>query len=252
LSIIESTNKNVGVLLKEDISINDLIDRDLLEFQQFSTMLSKTVHDINNPLAVLVGQLSIVDILKEKGKLTPEKMDLILSKLKSSSETFIERLNHLREFYKIPLNDESFQNLDQVIKSTIYYLDKTAYNHDINLISNVPEDINLNIPSDKLFLVLKILITNSIEAIVAASKSGGDINISVVEEANSIRLDIEDSGPGLVCDISIAMGTGYTTKGHTHKGYGLAVVSKILDEHQISISYAKTKKTTFSLICSKK
>ena len=238
--------------MKKDITINDLIDRDLLEFQQFSTMLSKTVHDINNPLAVLIGQLSIVDILKEKDKLTPEKMDLILNKLRSSSQTFVERLNYLREFYKIPLNDENFQSLDQVIKSTLYYLEKTAYNNDINLISNIPEDIQLTVPSDKLFLVLKTLITNSIEAIAANSKNGGEINITATDEGDSVRLDIEDSGPGLVCELSMAMEMGYTTKSHNHKGYGLSIASKVLADHQMTISYNKTKKTTFSLSCLKK
>ncbi len=234
--------------MAKKITTKDLIENSLSEFQLFSNMLSKTVHDINNPLAVLIGQLSIVEILKEQDKLTPEKMDKILEKINSSTITFKERLDHLRSFYKIPVNDKDFQTINQVCYSVIYYLDKLAFQNDINISLSVNEELKTEVPSDKLFIVLKCLVQNSIETLINTSKQGGSINIIVKNSENGIELSVEDTGPGLVCELDMAKDLGYTTMPHPHKGHGLSIASSILEEYSSNLQYSREERTKFWMI----
>jgi signal transduction histidine kinase len=242
LELIKISN---GDKVPKEITTKDLIDNSLSEFQLFSNMLSKTVHDINNPLAVLIGQLSIVDILKEQDKLTPEKMDKILEKINSSTVTFKERLDHLRSFYKIPLNDKDYQSVNQVCYSVIYYLDKMAFQNDINISLSIDEEIKTAIPADKLFIVVKNLVQNSIETLISTSKQGGAVYITVKKNETGAELSVEDTGPGLVCDLDMAIELGYTTMPHPHKGHGLGVASFILEEYNSQLQYSAKDRTKF-------
>ncbi|MFT6630659.1 MAG: two-component system C4-dicarboxylate transport sensor histidine kinase DctB [Bacteriovoracaceae bacterium] len=238
--------------MTKNITEQDLINNSLNEYLRFSNMLSKTVHDINNPLAVFIGQLSIINLMRERDMLTPEKLDLILSKFASSSETFKDRLENLRGFYKVPINDASYQKLHQIMYSISYYFENEAYNNNINMSLDVGEDIELQIGADKLFIICKNLIQNSIESIVQNSKDGGNLQIKCEDLGQEVRVSIIDSGPGLVCPLEMALELGYTTRTKSNPGFGLAMVSELLKQNKLELTYKKEENCMFSIIYPKK
>lgn len=238
--------------MAKQITEQDLINSNLNEYLRFSNMLSKTVHDINNPLAVFIGQLSIIELMKERDMLTPEKLDQILSKLDSSSKTFKERLDHLRGFYKVPVNDENFQQLNQILTSVTYYFENETYLNGINMSLSVDEGLELKIGADKLFIITKNLIQNSIEAINQHNKDGGTIKIFCEDLGDSVKVSVSDSGPGLLCPLENACELGYTTKSENHPGFGLAMVREVLKQNKLELQYIKEENSIFSVIYPKK
>ena len=114
------------------------------DFQLIARMLSMSIHDMNNPLAVLVGQTSILEIMHQKGALTPEKIEKIVSKLKSSTESFQDRIQKLRGFYSIlNPNHTGFTQLSEVIASVQYLYSKLLSDKGISFELKVAHDYTI-------------------------------------------------------------------------------------------------------------
>ena len=84
-----------------ETSTKEMAQIELEELELITSMLSKSVHDINNPLSVIIGQVSIIETLQKMDKLTPDKLNRILEIFKSSTDKFQSRINGLRAFYKV-------------------------------------------------------------------------------------------------------------------------------------------------------
>lgn len=234
--------------MSSDKDIKRIIHHDLSEFERFSSMLSKTVHDVNNPLAVFIGQLSIIELLRERDNLTPEKFDKVLSKFKSSTETFKSRLELLRNFYKVPVNDPSFTKLEQILSCVTYYFENQAFKAGLTLTMHIDFDGEVDIDAKNLFLVVKNLVQNSLEALIEYNTGGGLVDIKCEIIQKTIKLTVSDDGPGLICPLDLACELGYTTKTMEHSGFGLSIISQILKERKLNLEYKKTDKTEFSVI----
>ncbi len=235
-------------------SIEDLIKHDLQEYEILSSMLSKTVHDINNPLALFVGQLSIMDVLIQRDQLTPEKLEKIINRFKSSSKTLSSRLEYLRNYYKILVDDPNFTQLRNVLDAVVYYYDNLAYKNRINLSHNLEDnsEVELDISSRELFIITKHLIQNSLESLVDSNKEGGgNIIIDCKLNDNSVTISVQDDGAGLIAPLEKAVEIGYSTK-EEHSGHGLSIVKYLLDSKNLKLIYEKNEKTSFSVSYPKK
>lgn len=91
----------------------------LKEYDLIANMLSKSIHDINNPFAVIIGQMSILEILLEKDQLEPEKLKKVIDKVKVGTEKMKQRMEELRSFYKITQNDPLFDKWQAIIKNVL-------------------------------------------------------------------------------------------------------------------------------------
>lgn len=73
-----------------------LLIQGLYELGDFNGGLA---HEINNPLAILLGQISIMKMMLEKGTLTSEKISQKLDKLEDATQRVIDLVENMR---KIP------------------------------------------------------------------------------------------------------------------------------------------------------
>ena len=92
------------------------------------------------------------------------------------------------------------------------------------------------------------LVINAVEAI---DGEGGSISIKLSNpEANSVKVEITDSGCGIAAqDISKVFEPYFSTK-DTGTGLGLAIVKKAVDDHggTISVTSKEGSGTTFTII----
>ena len=221
--------------MKKLIEEEQIIEHDLKELAKYSNMLSKTIHDMNNPLSVFTGQLSLIEMMYDKGKLTPEKMVNAIQKLKSSSEKFQDHINLLKAFYKVPLNNKDFNKLGNIIESSIYYFHSTLYKHHIEIDLKVDKHAGFPIPGPHLFLCLKHLLQNAIEAVMDHKEPLISIQAHRTNELLTIK--IKDNGEGLKTDFDTACRFGYSSKGDGFQGFGLSIVKALSVEHNFEIFY---------------
>lgn len=208
---------------------------ELEEYKLIATMLSKSVHDMNNPLSVIIGQLSIIEALEQAGKMTPEKFQKIMGIFKSSADRFRIRLDELRAFYKIVQDDNKFNNLSQVLCSVSYLFENECYVSEIHLQTELEEDLPIEFGRDKLFLIFKSLVKNSIESI--QKKDSGEKLITIKNfQDNPKIIMLEDTGTDFPGDL---ISNQHADSDADDKlGRGTAVVLTLCKELNIKINYS--------------
>lgn len=116
---------------------------------------------------------------------------------------------------------------------------------------NVPASVKINLPQNNFdvygdFYKLVVVITNLIQNSIDAMKLSGVINIISRELADSIVIEVKDSGPGIPREIlDKVFSTLYTTK-KDGSGLGLKMAKTIIESHGGTIS-VRNNPTTFSI-----
>lgn len=89
--------------------------------KNLEVVLSGFIHDLNNPIAVISGQSSIMKTLVEKNKITDEKVNNGSTKILTSTQKMGHIIQTLRNFYKPNAISDSHADLKLSI-DTIYHL----------------------------------------------------------------------------------------------------------------------------------
>jgi len=197
----------------------------------------RLAHEIKNPLTPI--QLSAERIQhKFKDKLSKEDSDI----LERSTNTIVNQVNALKimvnefaEYARPPKIQKDKIRIDSLIEEVIdlYEIDK---------IINIKKDKNIpNIYADqnKLRQVIINLLENSQDALKEINNP--KIKIIVKKKVNEVELVVEDNGSGIPDEIIGRIFEPYVTSKKTGTGLGLAVVHKIIDEHEGKIKIDRIK-----------
>lgn len=177
-----------------DKDFNKTVDLLLTEQENNSTMLSKTTHDLNNSLAVFLGQVSILELLNKKDSLGPEKISSIVEKLMKSVDKFKVKLDDLKSYYKVPLNDDEYNTFYQVLISLNYYFANQFYNKHIEFELDVDEKLKerkSTCETSQLLLALKLITQVAINHCEALEQS--KLVISLSDNAGKTLITLKDN-----------------------------------------------------------
>lgn len=189
---------------------------------------NKLLHEIKNPLTPI--RLSAERMRKR----FIEKHDNIEKIILNGTETIIEEVNALQhilsefsQFARLPKAKLEVNNINLIVKNC----GKIFYGHEnINFIYNFNENLP-DIPFDK--ILIRQALINIIKNAVEALNENGQIKIStgLIEEINHIFIKIKDDGPGISeDDIEMLFEPSFSKK-ENGNGLGLAIVEKIVFEH---------------------
>ena len=197
----------------------------------------RLAHEIKNPLTPI--QLSAERIQhKFKDKLNKEDSDI----LERSTKTIVNQVNALKimvnefaEYARPPKIQKDEIKIDSLIEEVIglYEIDK---------IINIKKDKNIPIiyaDQNKLRQVIINLLENSQDALKGIKKP--KIKIFIKRKVSQLELIIEDNGSGIPDEIIGRIFEPYVTSKKTGTGLGLAVVHKIIEEHEGTINIDRIK-----------
>ncbi len=203
----------------------------LVDAERYSTighMSAQLVHSIRNPITSIGG---IARLLAKKTD--DEKTLKFLNMMIMDSARIESTLDDLFNFVREETPEKNLTPLYPIIRKSImlFYgtMKKQSIAYQLNLDAPDPE---LFIDAKRIQQMLVHLIRNSVEAMV----SGGTLTVSCVAKEKDILISIEDSGAGIATtNIKRATDPFYTTKTYG-TGMGLALVEKIVAEHDGSFS----------------
>ena len=208
----------------------------------WSEVARRVAHEIKNPLTPI--QLS-AERLKRK----------YLSQISKDSETFtklveiivkqvgdIKRLiDEFSFFARLPEPKLRKTDLEEVCQQAIFLMgetdksvkihfqkDESAINHFVNGDDRLLHQCIVNI------------IKNALNALSTVDRNDKGIWISLSQEDNSLRLDIEDNGPGLPQDRIDSLTAPYFSLLPKGTGLGLAIVKKIIQDHKGSLIFGQS------------
>ncbi len=202
---------------------------------EFSAGMS---HEINNPLAVIIGKATILKSFVTKGLIAPE-YEIHFTKINEMCERISKIIKNLRAYARDGSNDpfdyfELNHFLSDIGELTRLKLDKKAINFKIQRNTKIEKIYGKEIPLSQ---VIINLINNSADAVETHSEKW--VELIITEDDAHIIFIVRDSGSGIPDNVQKKMMTPFYTTKTIGKGTGLGLsISKgIVEEHKGLLIY---------------
>ena len=190
-------------------------------------------HEIRNPLASISGSIQVLNdsLSKEEAHINRRLIEIILRE--------VSRLDHLvNDFLQFArpqrIEIEEFE-LNQLIMDTLYlFQNSQSWSEHLDIDTKIMSPLTIKSDPHQLKQVLWNVFLNASEAM----PKGGLISISAQKETDStsssesvesVRIKIEDNGPGLDPKIAKDIFQPFSTTKKDGSGLGLAIVKRLVE-----------------------
>lgn len=196
----------------------------------------KIAHEVKNPLTPI--KLS-AERLRKKHSEGAKDFDSVFDEC---SRTIVQEVDGLKrlldefsEFARMPRSTPVAQQLAPVIESVIH-LYAGAHKH-IEFVKDIMPDIpDVLIDREQIKRVFINLIVNAVEVM----QGKGTIRISAhLSSDETVRVEVADDGPGIAAEDMSRLFEPYFSRTKKGGGLGLAIVEKIIADHNGSIQVAQ-------------
>jgi len=223
-----------GALQGSVITFDDLTE--LLRAKKAETwqdVARKIAHEVKNPLTPI--KLSAERLRKKYLEKAPD-FDRVFDE---SSQTIIQQVDGLKglldefaEFARLPRPNPVPQRLEPVIDSVIQLY--AAAHREVRFAKDIPSDLpELPLDREQMKRVFINLFKNAVEVL----ESGGDIQVTArpTGKDGMVRIEVADNGPGISVEDVSRLFEPYFSRKKKGGGLGLAIVERIIADHNGSI-----------------
>jgi len=221
------------------LRLKESIDEKMDTENQNRELVSNISHDLKTPITAIKGYVEgIIDGVAD----TPEKMDRYIRTIYNKTNDMDRLINELTFYTGIDTNRIPYNfckiNIADYFGDCIEEvgLELEAKNIRLNYINLVsPETIIIADP-EQLKRVVNNIVGNSVKYI-DRSKELCEIDIRILDELDSVRIEIEDNGRGIAAkDIGQIFERFYRSDASRNSarggsGIGLSIVKKIVEDH---------------------
>lgn len=215
------------VLVHRDITKEFEVD------QMKSEFVSTVSHELRTPLASVLGFTELL-LYKE---LKPERQKKYLTTIYQEAKRLTALINDFLDVQRMEAGKQSYEkkyeDIIPIIKGVIDTNQVNSQDHTISLVNKASESIIL-CDKDKISQVFNNLISNAIKY----SPDGGNIVLTVFEEEEYLKVDIEDQGLGIPADAIPKLFQKFYRIDNSDRrkiggtGLGLAIVKEIIEAHE--------------------
>ncbi len=223
-------------------AITHAIERARLIYER-EDFLATLTHDLKNPL---IGANRVIELLAEEkiGSLNQEQINL-LSHIKNSNWTLLTLIGNLLEVYRFEKDLATLYlehtNLMQIVNDCMKEIAPIAFDRDIRMLKEGPEDSDACVlaDADLLTRVLRNLLDNALKY----TPTGGQVKVSLSSSPDHVMLKVSDTGPGIPEEdrehLFERFWRGRASRRHTPgTGLGLYLCQQIVTLHKGTISCA--------------
>lgn len=205
--------------------------------RQNRELISNITHDLKTPITSIRGYVEgIMDGVAD----TPEKMERYMKTIYNKANDLNRLINELTIYSgidsnRIPYNFHKL-NITEYFNDCVQGvgLDLESKNIKLNYTNTVDSDTYVIADPEQLKRVVDNIINNSVKYM---NKTDGEIDIRLLDEIDSIRVEIEDNGKGVSPkEIGRIFERFYRTDASRNSlqggsGIGLSIVKKIIEDH---------------------
>jgi len=240
----------VMALVFDDLTDKRRLQEQLIQSEKMSAigqLLAGVAHDLNNPLASVVG---FSDYLNETGAV-PEALREPLAVIQQEAERAANIVKNLLNFARRQEGERIVTGIRPILNRTLALLRSQLMAHRIETAMVVEPDLpEVEVDPNQLQQVFVNLLNNATQAI-AATGEAGHITITARHWLDGLAVLVSDDGPGISPEVRARIFEPFfTTKAEGHgTGLGLSICQGILREHggRITAEAAPGRGTTFSV-----
>ena len=200
-------------------------------------LVSNISHDLKTPITSIKGYVEgIMDGVAD----TPEKMDKYIKIIYNKANDMDRLINELTTYSGIDSNKIPYHfhvlNIADYFQDCVEEvgLDLEQKDIQLNYTNLAPADTCIVADPEQLKKVINNIISNSVKYM---GHDKGIIDIRILDEGESVRIEIEDNGKGIAAkDIGNIFERFYRTDSSRNSlqggsGIGLSIVKKIIEDH---------------------
>ena len=200
-------------------------------------LVSNISHDLKTPITSIKGYVEgIIDGVAD----TPEKMDKYIKTIYNKANDMDRLINELTTYSGIDSNKIPYHfhvlNIADYFQDCVEEvgLDLEQKDIQLNYTNLAPADTCIVADPEQLKKVINNIISNSVKYM---GHDKGIIDIRILDEGESVRIEIEDNGKGTAAkDIGNIFERFYRTDSSRNSlqggsGIGLSIVKKIIEDH---------------------
>ncbi|MBO5998356.1 MAG: HAMP domain-containing histidine kinase [Lachnospiraceae bacterium] len=219
------------------LRLKESADEKLFQEQQNRELISNISHDLKTPITTIKGY---VEGLLDGVANTPEKQEKYLRTVASKANDMDKLINELTLYSRID-SDRIPYNFQPVNVSGYFRdcveeigLDLEERGIILNFVNMIQPDTMIIADPEQLKRVVNNIVGNSVKYI---DKTPGRIEIRLLDEQDSVRVEIEDNGKGIAPrDLPNIFDRFYRTDSSRNSlqggsGIGLSIVKKIIEDH---------------------
>ncbi|MGH7548713.1 MAG: hybrid sensor histidine kinase/response regulator [Gemmatimonadales bacterium] len=232
LTAIPMAEPGSAVLVVEDQTERRRLQEQLIQSEKMSAigqLIAGVAHDLNNPLASVVG---FSDFLAEAGEVPPQLAEPI-QVIRQEAERAATIVKNLLSFARSQEGERKLQPIRSILESTLVLLRNQLMANKVEATLEVEPDLpGVEVNANQIKQVFVNLINNANQAI-ASDAASGRIWITAKRQRGDIAVSITDSGPGMTDEIAThVFEPFFTTKGEGEgTGLGLSICQGIVREH---------------------
>lgn len=233
------------IIIEETLNKQRIKNIQTIKLASLGEMSAGVAHEINNPLAIISGNLQLLLKEPQSGEKLTKKLDVMMK----ATERISKIVNGLKKFSRLNEQTERQpQLLFNIVQETLYVLEIKAQQNFVKL--EVINESKALILCNHLEIeqVVINLVNNSLDAVKQLHDKW--IQIKIFDNQNHVVLQVEDSGQGISPTIENKLfDPFFTTKSVGEgTGLGLSITKGILDDHKAEISLNKaTPYTCFEI-----
>jgi signal transduction histidine kinase len=238
-------NAQLYEALRQQIRENESLESQKIQADRLAVvgqMASSIIHDIRGPLAIIRGyaELAVAGTEStEKRQRFANTITAEVSRLHDMARDLQEYSDETSSVALIPTAIEPF------IESFLELIRPDFSERSIHIIHHLQYEGNLMMDAGRMKRAFHNISANAADAMA----SGGSFMVTSSQVGEHVHIELHDTGAGVPDDIQDRLFEPFVTSGKTHgTGLGLAVVNRIIHEHQAEITVAtSTTGTTFTI-----
>lgn len=196
-------------------------------------MASGLAHEINNPLAIIMGYNQIILDLSEKNTLAPEKALELSHRIEKTGSRIAKIIASLRAFARDGRNDPyANASVLEIVNQALDFCRSRFKSHKILLdVREIPAELSFECQRVQVSQMLLNLLNNSFDAVDGKTEKW--VRVEVLNHDNEISFVVTDSGKGIPEGIRANIMHPFFTTKMVGKGagLGLSVANGILQAH---------------------
>ncbi len=210
----------------------------------------RLAHELRNPLFPM--QITLENLQRAR-QLGPAQFQEVFAEGTATLKAELANLNSIvgrfSDFSKMPAPQFARVNVNETLRNAVRLFEpqftavgKPAITTEFFLTESLPE---IDADPDLLYRAFQNLVLNALDAMPA----GGSLILRTTDGADTVRIEVSDTGKGLTPEECSRLFTPYYTTKHQGTGLGLAIVQSVISDHHgtISVSSEEGRGATFRI-----
>lgn len=237
--MVDKLDESYRRLNQTNVTLRDKIDelkatRLELSQKQRLALIGETISKISHEIQNKIGGVSIWVQNLEQHAASDETVRMMLDEMKLALNGFMAMLMDFKRFYREPQLNQTEMDVAKLTRNVLHQFQSEVDAQNIQVVTHGLQS-SLIIQGDQ--EQLEKAIANVFINAIYFTQSGGKIEVTLQSDSQSVKLIIDDQGPGIESTIGDRIFQPFFTTKSSGSGLGLAIVKHIVIAHGGEVTF---------------